>query len=110
MANFIKNFKNQNFKDGLSSKWNGSLQYVYDQNGSYILTPTTEEVKVILKNFQVENIDEIKKNCKKENKQCTPERPASFLLLVPLALSSTSLSANLTQDQKNNRRACIRHQ
>ena len=51
MANFIKNFKNQNFKDGfipesilaeLSSKWNGSLQYVYDQNGSYILTPTTE--------------------------------------------------------------------
>ncbi|GFI40176.1 abortive infection system toxin AbiGii family protein [Thomasclavelia cocleata] len=76
MANFIKNFKNQNFKDGfipesilaeLSSKWNGSLQYVYDQNGSYILTPTTEEVKVMLKNFQVENIDEIKKNCKKEN-------------------------------------------
>ena len=38
MANFIKNFKNQNYYDGflpqsvleeMSKKWNGNLEYVY---------------------------------------------------------------------------------
>ena len=45
MANFIKNFKNQNYNDAflpqsvleeLSKKWNGNLEYVYKENGTYM--------------------------------------------------------------------------
>ena len=45
MANFIKNFKNQNYNDGflpqsvleeMSKKWNGNLEYVYKENGTYM--------------------------------------------------------------------------
>ena len=55
MANFIKNFKNQNYNDGflpqsvleeLSKKWNGNLEYVYKENGTYMLEATNGKVEL----------------------------------------------------------------
>ena len=75
MANFIKNFKNQNYNDGflpksvleeLSKKWNGNLEYVYNKNGTYMLKVKNGEVRLGFENFDIENLDEIKKKCKKE--------------------------------------------
>lgn len=75
MANFIKNFKNQNYNDGflpqsvleeLSKKWNGNLEYVYKENGTYMLEATNGKVELGFKNFEIENLDEIKDKCQKE--------------------------------------------
>ena len=75
MANFIKNFKNQNYNDGflpqsvleeLSKKWNGNLEYVYKENGTYMLEATNGKVELGFKNFEIENLDEIKVKCQKE--------------------------------------------
>ena len=52
MANFIKNFKNQNNVDGflpesvlnyLNDQWEGKLKYQYIDD-AYILTPTEERI------------------------------------------------------------------
>ena len=68
MANFIKNFKNQNYNDGflpqsvleeLSKKWNGNLEYVYKENGTYMLEAINGKVELGFKNFEIENLDEI---------------------------------------------------
>lgn len=75
MANFIKNFKNQNYNDGflpqsvleeLSKKWNGNLEYVYKENGTYMLEAINGKVELGFKNFEIENLDEIKDKCQKE--------------------------------------------
>ena len=75
MANFIKNFKNQNYNDGflpqsvleeMSKKWNGNLEYVYKENGTYMLEATNGKVELGFKNFEIENLDEIKDKCQKE--------------------------------------------
>ena len=57
MANFIKNFKNQNYNDGflpqsvleeLSKKWNGNLEYVYKENGTYMLKCSAPPTPIIM--------------------------------------------------------------
>ena len=62
MANFIKNFKNQNYNDAflpqsvleeLSKKWNGNLEYVYKENGTYMLEATNGKVELGFKNFEI---------------------------------------------------------
>ena len=75
MANFIKNFKNQNYNDGflpqsvleeMSKKWNGNLEYVYKENGTYMLEAKNKKIELGFKNFEIENLDEIKDKCQKE--------------------------------------------
>ena len=75
MANFIKNFKNQNNVDGflpesvlnyLNDQWEGKLKYQYIDD-AYILTPTEERIEIKIENFSVENLDEIEKVCGKKN-------------------------------------------
>lgn len=77
MANFVENFKNkENNKEFLSEKilnqlneeFNGDLKYEFMKN-SYILLPNkdTKSITMRLENFDIENIEVIKKNCGKDS-------------------------------------------
>lgn len=76
MATFSKNFKNKNqsqgfipktILDNLNSELKNNLEYVYCGDDTYILTSSSDEMKIKIKNFDVENIQEIKDKLGKEN-------------------------------------------
>ena len=76
MATFSKNFKNKNqsqgfipksILDNLNSKLKNNLEYVYCGDDTYILTSNSDEMEIKIKNFDVENIEEIKDKLGKDN-------------------------------------------
>lgn len=76
MSTFSKNFKNKNqsqgfipkpILDNLNSKLKNNLEYVYCGDDTYILTSNSDEMEIKIKNFDVENIEEIKDKLGKDN-------------------------------------------
>lgn len=76
MSTFSKNFKNKNqsqgfipkpILDNLNSKLKNDLEYVYCGDDTYILTPNSDEMKIKIKNFDIQNIEEIKQKLDKDN-------------------------------------------
>ena len=76
MSTFSKNFKNKNqsqgfipkpILDNLNSKLKNDLEYVYCGDDTYILTPNSDEMKIKIKNFDIQNIEEIKQKLGKDN-------------------------------------------
>lgn len=76
VATFSKNFKNKNqsqgfipksILDNLNSKLKNNLEYVYCGDDTYILTSNSDEMEIKIKNFDVENIEEIKDKLGKDN-------------------------------------------
>ena len=76
MSTFSKNFKNKNqsqgfipkpILDNLNSELKNNLEYVYCGDDTYILTSNSDEMKIKIKNFDVQNIEEIKHKLGKDN-------------------------------------------
>lgn len=76
MSTFSKNFKNKNqsqgfipkpILDNLNSKLKNDLEYVYCGDDTYILTSNSDEMKIKIKNFDIQNIEEIKQKLGKDN-------------------------------------------
>ena len=76
VSTFSKNFKNKNqsqgfipklILDNLNSELKNNLEYVYCGDDTYILTSNSDEMKIKIKNFDVQNIEEIKHKLGKDN-------------------------------------------
>lgn len=108
MANFIKNFKNQNNVDGflpesvlnyLNDQWEGKLKYQYIDD-AYILTPTEERIEIKIENFSVENLDEIEKVCGKKNIPLNEIFKYSYNSQKPIVLKPLDDFAHYVNDIK----------
>lgn len=105
MANFIKNFKKQNYEEGflpnevleeLNSKWEGKFKYIYDKNNSYILTPTSEKINFKIENFEIVDIDLIKKKCNKDSLSMEDIFNYSYNAQKPIFLKPKKISNNIS--------------
>lgn len=108
MANFIKNFKNQNNVDGflpesvlnyLNDQWEGKLKYQYIDD-AYILTPTEERIEIKIENFSVENLDEIEMVCGKKNIPLNEIFKYSYNSQKPIVLKPLDDFAHYVNDIK----------